>query len=715
MTENTSTLADVTTELTEANSHLEGLQLTVEGMVETLTESLTSRLDETETSDISELKDMIEEFTKGFVEGITEMISVMEGSDNTLQKIEDLREERQFNDRMIDVLERIADNTDPKINQYGVQTSRGSGIAVGSGSGSGSESESSGPGVLGMGAAVAGGTWAGKLLSKVTPGAALKWAGTRVPAAMVAHFAVSEALESAGKMMRGEDASNRISRVHDSISEAMGTQDMYIKFWDTLFGTAERFGILGSKMGMDTEKEKQSDPDEDLRILRYEETRDAILKRTEGTENEGAISRVFEIDSEIDKRMKEIDELNEKVVKDRAYAEEYYKDIKMHEDRLLVIQKERRDIALEILEMEEGEIATKAKALREKEMALEIERQKLQSLRGFMGIGRKFSDRQIERMLAPKASEVESLREEISLDDPNALVQRMDPLTYAQVAPEPIVRPPERTVQTISPLGGTQDALISELSSRGIRGTQEVANILAQVEAESNFNPGSENMNYSGRRLYEVFGSRYFDSIEDANRIASMGPEAIANHVYSDHGPRRNKLGNTEEGDGYRFRGRGMIQLTGRDNYQKYSDLLGVDLVTNPDLANDPEIAAKIAAEYFSQAQSRGVDLSDISSVTGTTGAATNDSMNRANLANRWVSKLERASNVPSIDMNESLAAASTEANILNAEMSSPRGSRGSVNAPVTTVTNNHTTSVTHSTPLPAVPPSNSRDLFHSG
>ena len=58
-------------------------------------------------------------------------------------------------------------------------------------------------------------------------------------------------------------------------------------------------------------------------------------------------------------------------------------------------------------------------------------------------------------------------------------------------------------------------------------------------------------------------------------------------------------LGNTQPGDGFRYRGRGPIQITGRANYKKYGDLLGVDLVGNPDLAGDPRYAFQIAALYW--------------------------------------------------------------------------------------------------------------------
>ena len=68
----------------------------------------------------------------------------------------------------------------------------------------------------------------------------------------------------------------------------------------------------------------------------------------------------------------------------------------------------------------------------------------------------------------------------------------------------------------------------------------------------------------------------------------------------------RRDLGNVNQGDGVRYKGRGFIQLTGRSNYQYYGDKLGINLIDNPDLALDVEIGAKILATYF---KDRKVDV----------------------------------------------------------------------------------------------------------
>jgi len=66
------------------------------------------------------------------------------------------------------------------------------------------------------------------------------------------------------------------------------------------------------------------------------------------------------------------------------------------------------------------------------------------------------------------------------------------------------------------------------------------------------------------------------------------------------------RLGNTEAGDGVRFRGRGFVQITGRANYQDYGQRLGIDLLVNPDAALEPVTSAAILAMYF---QRRGMDI----------------------------------------------------------------------------------------------------------
>tara|TARA_R110000868_G_scaffold411627_3_gene706525 strand:- start:4860 stop:7298 length:2439 start_codon:yes stop_codon:yes gene_type:complete len=155
--------------------------------------------------------------------------------------------------------------------------------------------------------------------------------------------------------------------------------------------------------------------------------------------------------------------------------------------------------------------------------------------------------------------------------------------------------------------------LIDELTLMGIADATEQANILAQVEAESKGKPKSENMNYSAKRLLEVF-PKYFKTLEDAQKVVDQGPEAIANVVYG------GRMGN-EAGEGHKYRGRGYIQITGKNNYKKYGDMIGVDLVADPEQANDPVIAKRLMAAYYAD-NGKGKDLKDIDTVTRITNPA---------------------------------------------------------------------------------------------
>src|ERR1051325_4064286 len=106
----------------------------------------------------------------------------------------------------------------------------------------------------------------------------------------------------------------------------------------------------------------------------------------------------------------------------------------------------------------------------------------------------------------------------------------------------------------------------------------------------------NENLNYSAGRLLTVF-PYHFKTIDIAERYANK-PVAIANRVYAN----RMGNGNEQSGDGWNFRGRGPIGLTGKDNYRTFGKLVGADLVSNPDLANSLDYAFRIAAHFWIRA-----------------------------------------------------------------------------------------------------------------
>jgi putative chitinase len=122
-----------------------------------------------------------------------------------------------------------------------------------------------------------------------------------------------------------------------------------------------------------------------------------------------------------------------------------------------------------------------------------------------------------------------------------------------------------------------------------------LGHLLGQLFVESaGFTVLEENLNYRDpARLNAVFSA--VKGVADAQALIAKGPQAIANRVYA------NRLGNGDEasGDGWRYRGSGYIQLTGRDNYRKFGTVVKMDLENNPDLARDPASAAQLAFAYW--------------------------------------------------------------------------------------------------------------------
>lgn len=103
-----------------------------------------------------------------------------------------------------------------------------------------------------------------------------------------------------------------------------------------------------------------------------------------------------------------------------------------------------------------------------------------------------------------------------------------------------------------------------------------------------------ENLNYrDAARLDAIFSA--VRGLEDARALIRLGPEAIANRVYA------NRLGNGNEasGDGWRYRGSGYKQLTGRSNYREIGRLVGIDIEGDPELARDPAAAARVAFAFW--------------------------------------------------------------------------------------------------------------------
>lgn len=141
------------------------------------------------------------------------------------------------------------------------------------------------------------------------------------------------------------------------------------------------------------------------------------------------------------------------------------------------------------------------------------------------------------------------------------------------------------------------------------------AMFLAQLAHESGgFARVEEGLFYSSADRLRAVWPRRFNTMP-ADQIARYvgKPVALANLVYAD----RMGNGSEESGDGWRYRGRGLIQLTGLDNYRAASIGVGYDLVTDPDAATDPDMAPRIAGWFW---QSKGCnELADANDFEGIT------------------------------------------------------------------------------------------------
>jgi putative chitinase len=156
------------------------------------------------------------------------------------------------------------------------------------------------------------------------------------------------------------------------------------------------------------------------------------------------------------------------------------------------------------------------------------------------------------------------------------------------------------------------EALDQLLDDYGIDTPQRVAHFIAQCAHESgNFRFIRENLNYSAKGLMGTF-KKYFPT-EDLALQYQRKPEKIANRVYA------NRMGNSDEasGDGWRYCGRGLIQLTGKDNYTFFAGSLGIPVEEAAEYLATFEGAAQSACFFWEQNNlNRFADANDIKGLT---------------------------------------------------------------------------------------------------
>jgi putative chitinase len=158
------------------------------------------------------------------------------------------------------------------------------------------------------------------------------------------------------------------------------------------------------------------------------------------------------------------------------------------------------------------------------------------------------------------------------------------------------------------------------------------AHFFGQIAHETgNFKVSTENLNYSAEGLLKTFG-KYFTP-ETAKAYARQ-PERIANLVYG------NRMGNVASGDGYKYRGRGAIQLTGRANYEAFAKYINrPDVVTNPDIVAT-ELAFESALFFFDKLWAV-CDTGDVLAVTKRVNGGTNGLADRKAYTEKFLRELK--------------------------------------------------------------------------
>jgi putative chitinase len=160
----------------------------------------------------------------------------------------------------------------------------------------------------------------------------------------------------------------------------------------------------------------------------------------------------------------------------------------------------------------------------------------------------------------------------------------------------------------------------ANLPSAAITSELRLAHFLAQTATETQgYKNLEENLNYSAAQLMAIW-PKTFPSVQSTKGFV-MSPEPLALKVYSD------RMGNgpASTGDGWDFRGRGLIQLTGRTNYTAREAESGVPLLTMPDLAADPGMSVRLACLFWtSRAINAAADADDLVKVRKLVNGGTN-------------------------------------------------------------------------------------------
>lgn len=182
------------------------------------------------------------------------------------------------------------------------------------------------------------------------------------------------------------------------------------------------------------------------------------------------------------------------------------------------------------------------------------------------------------------------------------------------------------------------DDLIYAMAQFFVDNWDRVAAFMAQIDIESGgLRHREENLNYSAERLLQVF-PRHFRGV-DVNQYARI-PQKIANRVYA------NRMGNGNEasGDGWRYRGRGLIQLTGKNNYAAFGKAMGMSVEDTSDYMGTSEGACMSAAWFWhSNGLNKIADRKQIDEISRIINAGPNGSLSAVHGLDKRRASYQRA------------------------------------------------------------------------
>lgn len=213
-----------------------------------------------------------------------------------------------------------------------------------------------------------------------------------------------------------------------------------------------------------------------------------------------------------------------------------------------------------------------------------------------------------------------------------------------------------------------------------------IAHFMAQISHECG--GGTiirENMNYRAQRIMQIFGvGKHSAKVteEEAQTLAGQ-PQALAERVYGLGNPKKAKeLGNERPGDGYRYRGGGMLQLTGGYNYRKRGDAIGYTLYENPEQLDNPTISFKVAvAEFAGLGCIKWAKQDNIVKVTLLVNGGRNGLADRVVWLRKWKEALEGVEETPYAPREAEIDAPPSFLGTRTGQISTVTGAAGAVSA----------------------------------